>query len=131
MTKIGVPRRFLLLLLADVLCCLSVLFVSCTNKSPVAPDQTPAWLTALIRTFERDPVASPALSITRYEYKGEVVYFVPPRCCDIWSDVYRADGSILCHANGGITGGGDGRCPDFLSERTTAQIIWQDPRGAR
>lgn len=131
MTKIGVPRRFLLLLLADVLCCLSVLFVSCTNKSPVAPDQAPAWLTALIRAFERDPVASPALSITRYEYKGEVVYFVPPRCCDIWSDVYRADGSILCHANGGITGGGDGRCPDFLSERTTAQIIWQDPRGAR
>jgi hypothetical protein len=88
-------------------------------------------LTALIRTFELDPVASPPLSITRYEYKGEVVYFVPPRCCDIWSDVYRADGSILCHANGGATGGGDGGCPDFLSERKKGQIIWQDPRGSR
>ena len=85
-------------------------------------------MTALIRTFEREPVTSPPILITRYEYKGEVVYFVPPRCCDIWSDVYRADGSILCHANGGITGGGDGRCPDFLSERKSGQIIWQDPR---
>ena len=122
------PRNFLLL---AAVCCLSLLLASCAERSPVAPDQTPRWLSALIHAFERDPVASPPLSITRYEYKGEVVYFVPPRCCDIWSDVYRADGSILCHANGGTTGGGDGRCPDFLSERKTGQIIWQDSRGSR
>jgi len=123
------PRRFLLF--AAVLCCLYVLVASCADKSPVSPGRAPGWLTSLIRNFERDPVASPPLSITRYEYKGEVVYFVPPRCCDIWSDVYRADGSLLCHANGGITGRGDGQCPDFLSERKNEQIIWQDPRGSR
>jgi|SRR6266540_2384183 len=123
------PRRFLLP--AAVLCFVSILFVSCGDKSPVAPDQMPEWLTALIHTFETQPVADPPLSITRYEYKDEVVYFVPPRCCDVWSDLYRADGSSLCHPNGGTTGAGDGRCADFFSERKNAQIIWQDPRAAR
>jgi hypothetical protein len=63
------PRRFLLL--AAALYCLSVLFASCAERSPVAPDQTPGWLTALIHAFERDPVASPPLSITRYEYRAK------------------------------------------------------------
>ena len=123
------PQHFLLL--PSVFCLVSILFASCGDKSPVAPDRTPEWLTALIRTLESQPVASPPLSITRYEYKGEVVYFVPPRCCDIWSDLYRVDGGLLCHANGGATGGGDRRCPDFFSERKNGQIVWQDPRSAR
>jgi hypothetical protein len=110
---------------------LCFLWVSCDEKSPVAPEPTPEWLTALIRNFEMQPVANPPVSITRYEYKSEVVYLVSPRCCDNWSDLYRADGTTLCHPDGGLTGNGDGRCPDFLIERKNAQIIWQDPRGAR
>lgn len=103
---------------------------SCGGKSPVAPE-TQEWLTALIRTLEQQPIANPPLSITRFEYKSEAVYFVPPRCCDVWSDLYRADGTMICHPNGGVTGGGDGRCPDFFEQRKNAQVIWQDPRGAR
>jgi hypothetical protein len=112
------------------LCILSILCVSCAEKSPVAPEPQQEWLTALIRNFEMQPVANPPVSITRYEYKSETVYFVPPRCCDIWSDLYRADGTTLCHPNGGLANG-DGRCPDFFTERKNAQIIWRDPRGAR
>ena len=76
-------------------------------------------------------LASGGLALFGRRARAHPPCFVPPRCCDIGSDVYRADGSMLCHANGGMTGGGDGRCPDFLSERTTGQIIWQDPRGSR
>ena len=110
---------------------LCILCASCDEKTPVAPEPTPQWLTTLIRNFEMQPVANPPVAITRYEYKGEKVYFVPPRCCDIWSDLYRADGTTLCHPDGGLSGNGDGRCPDFFTERKNAQIIWQDPRGAR
>lgn len=97
----------------------------------MAPERTPAWLAGLIRTFELQPVANPPVSITRYEFKGEVVYFVPQRCCDVRSDLYRADGTTLCQPDGGLTGNGDGRCADFFTERRNAQVIWQDPRNAR
>jgi uncharacterized protein DUF6970 len=110
---------------------LCALCLSCDGNTPVAPEPAQAWLPALIRDFEMQPVANPPVSITRYEYKSDVVYFVPPRCCDIWSDLYRADGTTLCHPNGGLTGNGDERCPDFFAEGKNPQIIWQDPRSGR
>jgi Domain of unknown function (DUF6970) len=121
------PRRFRFCRF----CILCLLCVSCDENAPLAPEPAPEWLTALIRNIEMQPVANPPVSITRYEYKSDVVYFVPPRCCDIWSDLYRADGTTLCHPDGGLTGNGDGRCPDFVTERKNAQIIWRDPRAAR
>lgn len=91
----------------------------------------PRWLTALIKGLQREPVANPPASIARYDYRGEVVYYLPPRCCDIPSNVYSAAGAIICHADGGIAGDGDGRCPDFYAARKNEKIIWRDRRGAR
>jgi hypothetical protein len=108
-----------------------LLLVSCTHQNPTAPQGHPEWLTTLIRGFEGQPVANPPLSVTRYDYKGQVVYFVPQRCCDVFSDVYRADGTVLCHPDGGQTGRGDGGCVDFFTERKNPQLIWQDPRTGR
>ena len=88
-----------------------------------------AWLTTVIRQLETQPVANPPAFIARYEYKGDPVYFVPQRCCDVMSVVYRSDGAVMCHADGGFAGTGDGRCPDFFAERRNERIIWRDPRG--
>ena len=32
------------------------------------------------------------------------VYFVPQRCCDVMSVVYRSDGAVMCQADGGLRG---------------------------
>jgi hypothetical protein len=93
-----------------------------------ASDSPPAWLTTLIRQLETQPVANPPAFLARYEYNGETVYFVPQRCCDVMSVVYRSDGAVLCHADGGYTGNGDGRCPDFFAARRNEHIIWRDSR---
>jgi hypothetical protein len=109
---------------------IAVLTAGCASN-PATPDPattSPAWLTALIRQLEAQPVANPPAFVARYEYKGDTVYFVPQRCCDVMSVVYRSDGAVLCHADGGIAGTGDGRCPDFFAERRNERIIWQDPR---
>jgi len=106
--------------------------VACAGN-PVGPDSTnsmPAWLTALIRQSEAQPVANPPAVIGLYEYKGESVYFLPQRCCDIMSVLYRADGSVACHPDGGLSGTGDGRCADFFRERRNERIVWRDTRGA-
>jgi hypothetical protein len=56
------------------------------------------------------------------------VYFLPQRCCDIMGVLYRADGSVMCRPDGGFTGTGDGRCPDFFVERKNERIVWRDAR---
>jgi len=88
----------------------------------------PSWVDNLIEEFESQPVANPPLSIWRYVYEGQIVYYVPPRCCDIESTLYDANGNVLCHPDGGLTGGGDGQCRDFFEKITDAKLIWQDGR---
>ena len=88
----------------------------------------PEWLTDLIQSLENEPVANPPASITQYEYKNQTVYFLPQRCCDIFSVLYDAEGSIIGHPDGGITGQGDGRVPDFFEERRNERVIWKDQR---
>jgi hypothetical protein len=45
------------------------------------------------------------------------------------SQVFDRFGTVICAADGGITGEGDGRCPDYFTERREERIIWRDSRG--
>ena len=104
---------------------------SCLTLRVVSEAATPEllrWLTGLIQKLENEPVADPPASITRYEYNSQTVYFLPQRCCDIFSVLYDTEGSIIGHPDGGITGQGDGRVPDFLEERSSESVIWRDQR---
>jgi hypothetical protein len=91
----------------------------------------PDWLGPVIAELEGEPVANPPALIAAYEYKGQTVYYLPPRCCDVPSVVYGPSGTVICSADGGLTGRGDGRCPDFFATRTNERIIWRDARRAR
>jgi hypothetical protein len=59
------------------------------------------------------------------------VYYLPPRCCDIQGQVFNRAGGVICAPDGGLTGAGDGRCPDFFATRSDEEILWRDPRGVR
>ena len=91
----------------------------------------PEAVTRLINELEAQPPANPPAFIASYDYRGQVVYYLPPRCCDIFGDLYDAEGQIICHPDGGLAGKGDGRCPDFISQRTNEKIIWRDLRTLR
>ena len=101
------------------------------SGGPPPQSPIPAAVTALIDELEAQPPANPPAFVASYDYRGQVVYYVPPRCCDIFGDLYNAAGQIICHPDGGLAGRGDGRCPDFESRRTNERIIWRDlrPRG--
>ena len=90
----------------------------------------PAAVTALIQDLKSQPRANPPAYVASYEYSGQVVYYVPPRCCDIFGDLYDANRKLICHPDGGLAGHGDGRCPDFFSQRKNEVIIWRDQRTA-
>jgi hypothetical protein len=97
--------------------------IACT---PVADH--PVWLEAVIAELESEPVANPPALIASYEYKGQTVLYLPPRCCDVPSTVYGPTGAVICSADGGLTGKGDGRCSDFFAGRQGERTIWRDRR---
>lgn len=77
----------------------------------IAQDNTnfPAWLKNKIQTYQK---SHPHINATKTEYNNEVAYYIPPRCCDIPSELYDANGKLICYPNGGFVGG-DGKCPTF------------------
>jgi hypothetical protein len=96
--------------------------------APTSQTTNPAWVDKLITQFKTDPVGNPPQSIWSYEYNGQVVYFIPAQCCDMYSTLYDAYGNIICAPDGGLTGKGDGKCTDFFSQRANEQLIWMDTR---
>lgn len=88
----------------------------------------PLWVDQLIERLQDAPVGNPPQSIWRYDYQGRAVYYVPPQCCDQFSMLYDSTGATICAPDGGFTGGGDGRCPDFFTVRTREELVWRDER---
>ena len=99
-----------------------------TATEPSGQSENPEWLAHLIQRLENEPVANPPTRIAQYVYNGQTVYYLPPRCCDLFSDLYDADGNIIGHPDGGITGQGDGSVPDFFEVRRNESVIWRDQR---
>ena len=92
------------------------------------PNETPKCIEEKIDEIANGGVWNPPAKIYRYKYNGQFVYYFPPRCCDIPSTLYDKDCNIICSPDGGITGGGDGKCSDFFNSRTDELLIWEDMR---
>ena len=88
----------------------------------------PPCIQEKIEELSKEPVKNPPAFIARYQYKGSPVYYVPPAAGDQMSELYGEDCELICRPEGGITGRGDGKCPDFIEERKEEKIIWQDKR---
>ena len=105
-----------------------VLLTVAVGCSPSEEDHHPEFVEKLIVRFESGPKQNPPGSIWRYHYNGRVVFYVPPSCCDVPSALYDGDGNLICAPDGGLTGDGDGRCPDFFRARTQGSRVWVDGR---
>jgi hypothetical protein len=89
---------------------------------------TPACISNKIAQMQQDPVRNPPGSVTQYLYNGQTVYYITADCCDQYNELYDSKCNLICAPDGGFTGQGDGRCPDFFTNRTNEKLIWQDSR---
>ena len=96
--------------------------------SLTAQQETSSCIQKKIATFKKQPLANPPIGVFQYSYNGNLVYYVSAPCCDQYTTLYDENCNIICHPSGGITGKGDGKCPDFFEKRTDEKIIWQDHR---
>jgi hypothetical protein len=115
------------------ICMLSV--SACAQKPGL--DTTLPWLQIKIWDYQSKPVSNPPRSIVKTTFEGKPVYYVPPVCCDIPSELYAEDGKLICYPSGGFTGAGDGKCATFKTEyfdhinnkdAKKISILWQDSR---
>ena len=96
--------------------------------SKVIADSLPVCVKVLIEKFKSEPVSNPPRKIYSYMYDQMKVYYVPPICCDQFSDLYNDSCRIMGHPDGGFTGRGDGKPRDFESARPTEKLLWEDTR---
>ncbi len=84
------------------------------------PKDTPSCIKKEIRKHE-DCIKQ----VVKYEYQGKIVYLFEPVADPSCSyAIYDEDCDYLCSPSGGITGTGDGKCPDFYQTAKKIEVIW-------
>jgi hypothetical protein len=111
-----------------LLACIAAMGCNSSKKNVATAEDIPVCIKKLITQFEEEDKQNPPRSVYRYKYKGNTVYYVPPVCCDRFSDLYNDKCQLIGHPDGGLTGIGDGRDTDFMKTRTDEKLIWKDER---
>lgn len=87
-------------------------------------DHLPAWVKDRLHPRSGSHPPFVPVEVTSLRYRGNTVYLLVPPCCDGFTEVYDPKGNYLCAPDGGITGRGDGKCPEFSQEATDRKVIW-------
>ncbi|HQQ99265.1 MAG TPA: hypothetical protein PLA61_00435 [Ferruginibacter sp.] len=96
------------------------------GKTAVAgKDTIPPCVRMKIDSFKLKEKHEQPQKVTEYTYKGKKVYYVTMPCCDFFNEVYDDKCNYLGAPDGGFTGRGDGKIPDFAQEAKNEKVIWQ------
>jgi hypothetical protein len=98
------------------------------DPTDICPRDVPLCIRELVDEAASAPVKNPPSSVTEYEYKEKIVYYIPPSCCDFPSTLLDTECKMVCSPDGGLSGEGDGKCPDFFTVAQKKRTIWQDSR---
>lgn len=94
----------------------------------IKPAAQPTCVQTLIEKFTKEEKQNPPRSIYSYTYKGKTVYYVTAPCCDFFTDLYDENCNLIGHPDGGFTGKGDMKMPDFNTEKKDEKLVWADER---
>ena len=91
----------------------------------VANVPLPACIKNKIDSFKVKEAHERPQKVVEYMYKGKKVYYVVMPCCDFFNEVYDENCKMLGSPDGGFTGKGDGKLPDFFTEAKNEKLIWE------
>jgi len=86
---------------------------------PYSYERLPLWIVDMIVEDGIRPFV-----IYEGTYHNETAYYIPWPFPDWFNDLYNQTGELLCSPDGGYTGKGDGKCPDF--SRDNFEVVWEN-----
>jgi len=86
----------------------------------IAYDSAARWMDSLIQDRNNN-----IESVWQYEYNNDTVYYFLMGCCDFFNLLYGKNGVFLCAPDGGYSGHGDGKCPDFFEKSKNKKLVWE------
>ena len=102
------------------------------RDSAILPEATDAALPTCIKnkidSFKVKEAHEKPQRVIEYMYKSKKVYYVVMPCCDFYNEVYDDKCNFLGAPDGGFTGKGDGKLPDFFAEVKNEKLVWGTPK---
>ena len=86
----------------------------------------PVCIQKIISQYLNQPKDSRPNSITEYFYNGSFVYYIRSGCCDQYNPVYNDNCNYLGSPDGGFTGKGDFKLPNFFNLATSKRVVWEN-----
>lgn len=80
-----------------------------------------------IKKIKKEKVQNPPAKVWEWKVNGETYYYITSDCCDQFNYLYDDKCNEICAPDGGFSGSGDGKCPQFNGpiEKT---LVWEDDR---
>lgn len=107
------------------LCLILCLIFGC--KTSVPNQKLPQCIEAKIEILKNKPVQNPPAQVWKWQNDSKTFYYVTSDCCDQYNYLFNDSCEIICAPDGGFTGKGDQKCPEFDSNPQKT-LIWKDER---
>lgn len=104
-----------------------VVFTMNCKSSDTEDENLPACIENKIEEILSNEVANPPTQVWKWEVDEETYYYITSDCCDQYNILYSDTCEIICAPDGGLTGQGDGKCPEF-KEEIIKTLAWIDNR---
>ncbi len=102
------------------------------RDSAIIPEEIDAAVPTCIKnkidSFKLKEAHEKPQRVLQYIYKGKKVYYVVMPCCDFFNEVYDSKCNFLGAPDGGFTGKGDGKIPDFFEAAKSEKLVWGTPK---
>jgi len=109
----------------SLLALLTILFTSCNTLK--LPSGTPECVEKKIKEIQAAPASNPPTEVWLWKADGSSYYYFTSPCCDQFNYLYDNNCTLVCAPDGGFTGKGDGKCPQFTG-KVEKTLIWEDKR---
>ena len=97
-----------------------------STSSPIKKiENIPTCLAEQLTRIQAHQYDNPPIQIDEYEYNGKKYYLFTADCCDQYNILFDENCKGFCAPSGGITGKGDGKCPDFKDNAKLIRNIWK------
>ena len=116
-------KKIVLILVTVIVACSS--FQKKKIKKPTAAPIS-SCMQKKIDAYKKMEMQDRPQRVVEYMYNGKKVYYVLAHCCDFPNELYDSNCNKLGEPDGGFTGRGDGKFPDFAEKRTKERVLWKN-----